>query len=71
MKVFYVVASIGFLFLMIQSYKLVSNNLKTENQKYRLVLKDAQFEIKHYPSASFFILLILSLFDFALSLKLR
>lgn len=53
MKVFYVVASIGFLFLMIQSYKLVSNNLKTENQKYRLVLKDTQFEIRYYPSATF------------------
>ncbi len=39
MKTFYIIASIGFLFLMIQSYKLLSNNLKTENQKYRIVLK--------------------------------
>lgn len=53
MKTFYIIASIGFLFLMIQSYKLMSNNLKTENQKYRLVLKDAQFEIRFYPSATF------------------
>jgi len=53
MKTFYIIASIGFLFLMIQSYKLLSNNLKTENQKYRLVLKDALFEIRFYPSATF------------------
>jgi len=53
MKTFYIIASIGFLLLMIQSYKLLSNNLKTENQKYRLVLKDALFEIRFYPSATF------------------
>ena len=52
MKTFYIIASIGFLFLMIQSYKLLSNNLKTENQKYRIVLKGAQFEIRFYPSAT-------------------
>jgi hypothetical protein len=52
MKIFYIIASIGFLFLMIQSFKLLSNNLKTENQKYRLVLKDAQFEIRFYPAAT-------------------
>ena len=53
MKTLYIIASIGFLFLMIQSYKLMSNNLKTENQKYRLVLKDSQLEIRFYPSATF------------------
>ncbi len=53
MKVFYIIASIGFLFLMIQSYQLVSSNLKTENQKYRLVRKEAKFEIRFYPSATF------------------
>jgi hypothetical protein len=53
MKVFYIIASIGFLFLMIQSYQLVSSNLKTENQKYRLVRKEAKFEIRFYPAATF------------------
>jgi hypothetical protein len=53
MKVFYILASIAFLFLMIQSYKLMSNSLKTENQKYRLVLKETEFEIRFYPSATF------------------
>jgi hypothetical protein len=52
MKTFYIIASLGLLFLVIQSYKLLSNNLKTENQKYRLVLKDAQFEIRFYPVAT-------------------
>ena len=53
MKIFYIIASIGFLFLMIQSYQLLSRNLKTENQKYRLVKKEAKFEIRFYPSATF------------------
>lgn len=53
MKIFYIIASIGFLFLMIQSYKLMSNNLKIENQKYRLILKEAQLEIRFYPTATF------------------
>lgn len=53
MKAFYIIASIGFLFLMIQSYQLVSSNLKTENQKYRLVRKEAKFEIRFYPAAMF------------------
>lgn len=53
MKAFYLLASIGFLFLLLQSYQLWSNNLKIENQKFRLVLKDAQFEIRYYPSATF------------------
>ncbi len=53
MKVFYIIACLGFLFLMVQSYKLMSNSLKTENQKYRLVLKEDQFEIRFYPAATF------------------
>jgi SOUL heme-binding protein len=53
MKAIYIIASIGFLFLMIQSYQLVSSNLKTENQKYRLVRKEAKFEIRFYPAATF------------------
>jgi hypothetical protein len=53
MKVFYIIAGLGFLFLMVQSYKLMSYSLKTENQKYRLVLKEDQFEIRFYPAATF------------------
>ncbi len=53
MKAFYIVASIAFVFLMIQSYQVVSSSLKTENQKYRLVRTEAQFEIRFYPSATF------------------
>lgn len=53
MKAFYIIAGVGFIILMIQSYKLVSSNLKTENQKYRLVQKEAQFEIRFYPAATF------------------
>lgn len=53
MKAFYIVAGIAFVFLMIQSYKVVSSSLKTENQKYRVVRTEAQFEIRFYPSATF------------------
>jgi hypothetical protein len=31
----------------------MSKNFKTENQKYRVVFKDAQFEIRFYPAATF------------------
>jgi hypothetical protein len=53
MKAIYIIASIGFLILLIQSYQLMSKNFKTENQKYRTVFKDAQFEIRFYPAATF------------------
>lgn len=53
MKAFYIIAGLGIVFLMVQSYKLLSNTLKTENQKYRLVLKEDGFEIRFYPSATF------------------
>lgn len=53
MKAFYIVAGIAFVFLLIQSYKVVSSSLKTENQKFRLVRTEAQFEIRFYPSATF------------------
>lgn len=53
MKAFYIMAGLGIVFLMVQSYKLLSNTLKTENQKYRLVLKEEGFEIRFYPSATF------------------
>lgn len=53
MKAFYIVAGIAFVFFMIQSYRVVSSSLKTENQKYRVVRTEAQFEIRFYPSATF------------------
>ena len=53
MKAFYLIAGLGIVFLLVQSYQLLSNNLETENQKYRLVLKEAEFEIRFYPSATF------------------
>jgi hypothetical protein len=53
MKVIYLVVGISIVILLFQSYKLMSNSLKTENQKYRTVLKDGQMEIRYYPSATF------------------
>jgi hypothetical protein len=53
MKALYIVGSIGVLFLLIQSYQLLSNSFKTENQKFRTVFKDKQFEIRFYPAATF------------------
>ena len=53
MKLIYVVVGIGVVILLVQSFKLMSNSLKTENQKYRTVLKDGQMEIRYYPSATF------------------
>ena len=53
MKAFYIIAGLGILFLLIQSYKLVSSDLTTENQKYRVVLTEEQFEIRFYPAATF------------------
>lgn len=53
MKAFYLIAGLGLVFLLIQSYQLLSNSLKTENQKYRTVIKDAEFEIRFYPPATF------------------
>ncbi|MHA8074021.1 SOUL family heme-binding protein [Aquirufa sp. HETE-40SA] len=53
MKAIYVVGGIAFLFLLVQSYKLVSSSLTTESQKYRLVRTESQFEIRFYPAATF------------------
>ncbi len=53
MKVIYVVVGISIVILLFQSFKLMSNSLKTENQKYRTVLTDGQMEIRYYPSATF------------------
>ena len=56
MKAFYIIAGLGILFLLIQSYQVVSSNLTTENQKYRVVLTEEQFEIRFYPAATFAII---------------
>lgn len=53
MKVIYIVVGISIVILLFQSFKLMSNSLKTENQKYRTVLTDGQLEIRYYPSATF------------------
>ena len=53
MRAFYIIAGLGILFLLIQSYKLVSSDITTENQKYRVVLTEEQFEIRFYPAATF------------------
>jgi hypothetical protein len=53
MKVIYVVVGISIVILLFQSFKLMSNSLKTENQKYRTVLTDGPMEIRYYPSATF------------------
>jgi hypothetical protein len=53
MKVIYIVVGISIVILLFQSFKLMSNSLKTENQKYRTVLTDGQMEIRYYPSATF------------------
>jgi hypothetical protein len=53
MKAFYLIGGLAGVFLLVQSYQLVSNSFKTENQKYRTVLKDSRFEIRFYPAATF------------------
>jgi hypothetical protein len=53
MKAFYIVGGIALLFLLVQSYKVVSSSLDTESQKYRLVRTESQFEIRFYPAATF------------------
>ena len=53
MKVIYVVVGVSIVILLFQSFKLMSNSLKTENQKYRTVLTDGPMEIRYYPSATF------------------
>lgn len=52
MKIFFVLIVIGFvLMVLFQSFTLMSSN-KTEEQKYTLILKDNDFEIRFYPSAT-------------------
>ena len=52
MKLFIIGASIIFsIFILFQSFMMVSVN-KTEEQNYSVILKDQNFEIRFYPSAT-------------------
>jgi hypothetical protein len=52
MKTFIVIAAIAiFIIILFQSYTIMSAN-KTEEQKYTVILKDKDFEIRFYPSAT-------------------
>jgi hypothetical protein len=52
MKTFFVIAAVAiFLVIIFQSFTLMSAN-KTEEQKYTVILKDKDFEIRFYPSAT-------------------
>jgi len=52
MKTFFVIATIAiFIVIIFQSYTLMSAN-KTEEQKYTVIHKDKDFEIRFYPSAT-------------------
>jgi hypothetical protein len=52
MKTFIVIAAIAiFIVIIFQSYTLMSAN-KTEEQKYNVIFKDKDFEIRFYPSAT-------------------
>jgi len=52
MKTFFIVTAIAiFLIVIFQSYTIMASS-KTEEQKYRVILKDRDFEIRFYPSAT-------------------
>jgi hypothetical protein len=52
MKTFFVITAIAiFIVIIFQSFTLMSAN-KTEEQKYTVVLKDKDFEIRFYPSTT-------------------
>ena len=53
MKTIYIVGGIALIFLLVQSYKVVSSSLDTERQKYRLVRTASEFQICFYPGATF------------------
>ena len=50
MKALYIALSLLAIYFIFQSFK--ASTLKTEKQKYRTVLKDAQLEIRYYPAAT-------------------
>ena len=52
MKTFFVIAAVAiFIVIIFQSFTLMSAN-KTEEQKYTVIRKDKDFEIRFYPSAT-------------------
>ncbi len=51
MKALYITLSLAAIYFVFQSF-IAANALKTEKQKYRMVLKDAELEIRYYPSAT-------------------
>ncbi|MBK6963226.1 MAG: heme-binding protein [Bacteroidales bacterium] len=52
MKTFIIITTIGILLVVLfQSYTIMSSN-KTEEQKYTVILKEKDFEIRFYPSAT-------------------
>ena len=52
MRTFYIICAIAvFIIVIFQSYTVMSAN-KTEEQKYSVILKDKEFEIRFYPSAT-------------------
>ena len=52
MKTIFIITAIAiFIVIIFQSYTLMSAN-KTEEQKYTVILKDKDFEIRFYPSAT-------------------
>jgi hypothetical protein len=50
MKLLYITLGLIAIYFVFQSF-IASNALKTEKQKYRLVLKDSTLEIRYYPEA--------------------
>jgi hypothetical protein len=53
MKTFFIIlAAVGILFILLQSY-IVMSSTNTEEQKYSVIEKDNDFEIRLYPSATF------------------
>ena len=51
MKVMYYIVALLGIFIIFQSFIAV-NAVKTEKQKYRVVFKDKQLEIRFYPVAT-------------------
>jgi hypothetical protein len=53
MKTFFIIlAAVGILFILLQSY-IVMSSTNTEEQKYSVIEKDNDFEIRLYPPATF------------------
>ena len=52
MRIFFIICTVVvFIIVIFQSYTVMSAN-KTEEQKYNVILKDKEFEIRFYPSAT-------------------